>query len=187
MGLIWGRQDPCGPHVVPMNFAFWGVSHPIRFPNMFPSPSQSLCSSGIMLSPFNVYHFLWSQIRCTAHMLPSPSVHQTCSPAHVFPVQCSRVTMMFPGWKMMFATWGLMNTSGEHRGWGAKRLGNIGTTELWDYVTSLGNIGIRKKPLGIMDTANIGNMWGGTTRTGEYVWGTWGLVNMLGEHRDWGA
>ena len=26
MGPIWGRQDPGGPHVGPMNFAIWGVS-----------------------------------------------------------------------------------------------------------------------------------------------------------------
>ena len=25
MGPIWGRQDPGGPHVGPMNFAIWGV------------------------------------------------------------------------------------------------------------------------------------------------------------------
>ena len=24
MKPIWGRQDPGGPHVVPMNFAIWG-------------------------------------------------------------------------------------------------------------------------------------------------------------------
>ena len=23
MGPIWGRQDPGGPHVGPMNFVFW--------------------------------------------------------------------------------------------------------------------------------------------------------------------
>ena len=23
MGPIWGQQDPCGPHVGPMNFAVW--------------------------------------------------------------------------------------------------------------------------------------------------------------------
>ena len=23
MGFIWGRQDPGGPHVGPMNFAIW--------------------------------------------------------------------------------------------------------------------------------------------------------------------
>ena len=26
MGPIWGRQDPGGPHVGPMNFAKWGVN-----------------------------------------------------------------------------------------------------------------------------------------------------------------
>ena len=26
MGPIWGRQDPGGPHVGPMNFAIWDVS-----------------------------------------------------------------------------------------------------------------------------------------------------------------
>ena len=25
MGPIWGRQDPGGPHVGPMNFAIWSV------------------------------------------------------------------------------------------------------------------------------------------------------------------
>ena len=27
MGPIWGRQDPCGPHVGPMNLAIWVVSY----------------------------------------------------------------------------------------------------------------------------------------------------------------
>ena len=26
MGPIWGRQDPGGPHVGPMNFAIWDVT-----------------------------------------------------------------------------------------------------------------------------------------------------------------
>ena len=26
MGPIWGRQDPGGTHVGPMNFAIWGVA-----------------------------------------------------------------------------------------------------------------------------------------------------------------
>ena len=25
MGPIWGRQDPGGPHVGPMNFAIWAI------------------------------------------------------------------------------------------------------------------------------------------------------------------
>ena len=28
MGHIWGRQDPGGPHVGPMNFAIWGTNAP---------------------------------------------------------------------------------------------------------------------------------------------------------------
>ena len=35
MGPIWGRQDPGGPHVGPMNFAIWeGMDerlYPIRY------------------------------------------------------------------------------------------------------------------------------------------------------------
>ena len=26
MGPIWGRQDPGGPHVGPMNFAIWEIA-----------------------------------------------------------------------------------------------------------------------------------------------------------------
>ena len=26
-GAVWGRQDPGGPHVVPMNFATWVMPH----------------------------------------------------------------------------------------------------------------------------------------------------------------
>ena len=28
MGPIWGRQDPGGPHVGPMNFAIWEILLP---------------------------------------------------------------------------------------------------------------------------------------------------------------
>ena len=28
MGPIWGRRDPGGPHVGPMNFAIWGLTSP---------------------------------------------------------------------------------------------------------------------------------------------------------------
>ena len=31
MGPIWGRQDPGGPHVGPMNFAIWAVTITVRF------------------------------------------------------------------------------------------------------------------------------------------------------------
>ena len=29
MGPTWGRQDPGGPHVGPMNFALWGLTSPL--------------------------------------------------------------------------------------------------------------------------------------------------------------
>ena len=34
MGLIWGRQDPCGPHVGPLNFAIWDDKRPLQWPNV---------------------------------------------------------------------------------------------------------------------------------------------------------
>ena len=32
MGPIWGWQDPGGPHVGPMNFAFWDWYYPDKGP-----------------------------------------------------------------------------------------------------------------------------------------------------------
>ena len=29
LGPIWGRQDPGGPHVVPMNFALWDYEYTV--------------------------------------------------------------------------------------------------------------------------------------------------------------
>ena len=39
MGPIWGRQDPGGPHVGPMNFAIW-VHYRLSVRNYVPSQSQ---------------------------------------------------------------------------------------------------------------------------------------------------
>ena len=36
MGSIWGRQDPGGPHVGPVNFAIWGVHLPALITRNFP-------------------------------------------------------------------------------------------------------------------------------------------------------
>ena len=35
MGPIWGRQDPGGPHVGPMNFAIWDMLGHLEFPLKF--------------------------------------------------------------------------------------------------------------------------------------------------------
>ena len=34
MGPTWGRQDPGGPHVEPINFAIWAVSMQIQIPSL---------------------------------------------------------------------------------------------------------------------------------------------------------
>ena len=39
MGLIWGQQDPDGPHVGPMNFALW-VGSPQGYENSTLKPEQ---------------------------------------------------------------------------------------------------------------------------------------------------
>ena len=40
MGPIWGRQDPGGPHVGPMNFAIWD--------DMFHNYTWYFCTYGVM-------------------------------------------------------------------------------------------------------------------------------------------
>ena len=41
LGPIWGRQDPGGPHVVPMNFAIWNMTTQ-EFPIIIPPASTKL-------------------------------------------------------------------------------------------------------------------------------------------------
>ena len=50
MGPIWGRQDPGGPHVVPMNFAIWELS----------SEEQLMSLMRTLASIYNVY--IWWKI-----------------------------------------------------------------------------------------------------------------------------
>ena len=42
MGPIWGRQDPDGPHVGPMNFAIWDGTG--KMMNIFLSPYVPACN-----------------------------------------------------------------------------------------------------------------------------------------------
>ena len=44
MGPIWGRQDPGGPHVGPMNFVIWVVVLPSRIGQLW----QSLAGHVVM-------------------------------------------------------------------------------------------------------------------------------------------
>ena len=36
MGPIWGRQDPGGPHVDPMNFAIWDETYDNILEELYP-------------------------------------------------------------------------------------------------------------------------------------------------------
>ena len=47
MGPIWGRQDPGGPHVAPMNLAVWDASicHRVPGPNFYHRRSQTFTNA----------------------------------------------------------------------------------------------------------------------------------------------
>ena len=73
MGPIWGRQDPGGPHVGPMNFAIWGMRHELSLPDVAGSVNgwskyidwetltlhRILVNHGLMWSVgiFTIFHF----------------------------------------------------------------------------------------------------------------------------------
>ena len=46
MGPIWGRQDPGGPHVGPMNFAIWDTKLAANYPSQW-----------VNLNAYEHYHF----------------------------------------------------------------------------------------------------------------------------------
>ena len=52
MGPIWGRQDPGGPHVGPMNFVIWDalIMHPML--GVFIVSSKSELSSTLVTASF---------------------------------------------------------------------------------------------------------------------------------------
>ena len=98
------------------------------FPKYVSQPLQIPMFLRILPSPFNVFQ-IKSQICCTVLMLPSPSVHQTRSPVHVFPVSVFPRHGV-PRWKEY--VWGLGTL--EHfwvtpRYWGTKRPRNVGIME----------------------------------------------------------
>ena len=45
MGSIWGRQDPGGPHVGPINFAIWALSQIRNNPRMSTNEEPINCTS----------------------------------------------------------------------------------------------------------------------------------------------
>ena len=54
MGPIWGRQDPSGPHVGPMNFAIW-----VHTWTLTKASSILLCYDTIRPCAYGLSHDLW--------------------------------------------------------------------------------------------------------------------------------
>ena len=73
MGPIWGRQDPGGPHVGPMNFAITG-SHPFPHPRVHKATwhfEDIEGYSGIWALPMpNISEKAWKPIHISYHFLP---------------------------------------------------------------------------------------------------------------------
>ena len=62
MGTIWGREDPGGPHVGPMNYATWGLFWDLNHKLME-------ISKGIYASKMLVLHFL-----CMTNIIADTSI-----------------------------------------------------------------------------------------------------------------
>ena len=76
MGPIRGRQDPGGPHVGPMNFAFWVVSVSELFPHWFKSWFGSCSATNEHLVnqwPFIIYWTLGNKIMWNINKVPKVS------------------------------------------------------------------------------------------------------------------
>ena len=55
MGPIWGRQDPGGPHVGPMNLAIWVCIILVRYGALYKEFSAILCQTLFHLQEHCVY------------------------------------------------------------------------------------------------------------------------------------
>ena len=58
MGPIWGRQDPGGPHVGPMNFAIWEVMHFRTWESIKPRGIWNVSKGILVIEPFSCQIFL---------------------------------------------------------------------------------------------------------------------------------
>ena len=54
MGPTWGRQDPGGPHVGPMNFAIWDTLH--SWLNWWTTPNFVPCEKDGILATHKISH-----------------------------------------------------------------------------------------------------------------------------------
>ena len=60
MGPTWGRQDPGGPHVGPMNFAIWVINHSVFIPV---STIKHVSKYSNTLQPW-LWYVMWSIDTC---------------------------------------------------------------------------------------------------------------------------
>ena len=62
MGPIWGRQDPGGPHVGPVNFAIWGaffnITPDVYFASAIVVPYTKSCYVGPCYNSTRLYYML---------------------------------------------------------------------------------------------------------------------------------
>ena len=70
MGPIWGRQDPGGPHIGPMNFAIWGAILWKKYRQIWP----------MIFDPLNLY--IEYYLRCTKYNTTMKCVALIYGPYH---------------------------------------------------------------------------------------------------------
>ena len=87
MGPIWGRQDPGGPHVGPMNFAIWDIMQWTSQPADRSASGISLWLSGhdagSVSSGWEGHTFSKSVIFVDAKTLQSPKTWKLCITANL--------------------------------------------------------------------------------------------------------
>ena len=54
MGPIWGRQDPGGPHVGPMNLAIWDILNPFDLISCDAALDTTISDFHVTLAPRNL-------------------------------------------------------------------------------------------------------------------------------------
>ena len=71
MGPIWGRQDPGGPHVGPMNFAIWAV--PFTAPTSVAGPKLDIAPTARLSNSLSRPHQDFEEDNRSSNS-PSPSI-----------------------------------------------------------------------------------------------------------------
>ena len=60
MGPNWGRQDPGGPHVGPVNFIIWEVLSGVNYLETFEMTIK--LKNNVYIRPVNIYHNSYTAI-----------------------------------------------------------------------------------------------------------------------------